>query len=125
MIKMIAATICVLATPAVAKDLQMDDPHFKVLVEVVRTIDEAWYRDEKTGAWLVGDNSGDLTGAQCTQALAAATRMSFRSRASMASVAIRSRDPAASSAKAVRASRNRLASSDRGALVMRGDIGRC
>ncbi len=74
MIKMIVVMSGLLATPALAKDLQMNDPHFQVLVEVVRTIDEAWYRDDSTGAWLVGDNAGDLTGAQCTKALAAATK---------------------------------------------------
>lgn len=75
MTKTIALLICVLATsPVHAQALQMNDPNFDVLVELVHSIDDAWYRDDKSGAWLVGDDAGDLSGARCMRALAAVTK---------------------------------------------------
>jgi hypothetical protein len=67
-----ALLLLVLATSASAEPLQMNDPNYEVLVEVRKSIDSAWYRDDGKGAWLVGDDAGDLTGARCTKALAAA-----------------------------------------------------
>ncbi len=61
-------------TSAAAEPLAINDPNYGVLVEVRKSIDEAWYRDDSSGAWLVGDDAGDLTGARCTKAIAAATK---------------------------------------------------
>ncbi len=66
--------VLVLAASAHAEDLQMNDPNFEVLVELRRTIDSAWYREDNKGAWLVADDAGDMTGAKCTRALAAAAK---------------------------------------------------
>jgi len=52
----------------------MNDPNYEVLVEVRKSIDSAWYREDDKSAWLVGDDAGDLTGARCTKALAAAAK---------------------------------------------------
>ncbi len=71
--KTVVGLIGVLATTtSSAEPLEMNDPNFQVLVEVRTSIDEAWYREGGTGPWLVGDDAGDLTGARCTRALAAA-----------------------------------------------------
>ena len=71
--KKVVVLIGVLATTTTsAEPLEMNDPNYQVLVEVRTSIDEAWYRDGGAGPWLVGDDAGDLTGARCTKALAAA-----------------------------------------------------
>jgi hypothetical protein len=49
----------------------MSDPNYDVLIDFVRAMDDAWYRDATTKTWLVADQAGDLKGAKCTQALAA------------------------------------------------------
>lgn len=73
--KLAALLISVLAASSVdAEPLQMNDPNYSVLVEVSTSIDSAWYRDGGAGAWLVADDAGDLGGAKCTKALAAAAK---------------------------------------------------
>jgi hypothetical protein len=66
--------IALLAASAHAEELQMNDPNYEVLIEVRKSIDGSWYREDNKGPWLVSDDAGDMSGARCTAALAAAAK---------------------------------------------------
>ena len=50
-----------------APRLTMDDPHFSALSSLAGGI--GLYQDEKTAAWLVGDNDANIDGAKCMKTL--------------------------------------------------------
>lgn len=59
----VAALVAAMSAPAGADSRQL-------LYTLGQQIDQAFYRDDTTGSWLLADAAGDLSGAPCKQTLA-------------------------------------------------------